>query len=205
MDDCTTARHITTIAVTDPDSGGPVDLSVYKHDNGAVFAVDASYLAHGSPRLVGGDDSDPLIPDPFDDGARGLVRLVDDIVSDRGDGETGPTTERRAPAEPMGASRPGGRDAPTQEEAWGRVYTYPCVPDDWWSFVDAMRSGDRVEMDGGMWNYWLNVLPPVYMNRTIDGRHYSFGIAEGRDRVVDFWREGGRLYCRRSERLNDRA
>ncbi len=203
--DCTTARHIATIAVIDPESGGSVDLSVYKHDNGGLFAIDASYLVYGSPRLVAGDDSDPLIPDPFDDEGRAMVRLADGFVSDPGDGETGPTTGRRAAVEPPVALPAGGREAPTDEEVRGRVYTHPCTPDDWRSFVRAMRSGDPVEMDSGMWEYWLNALPPVYMDRTIDGRHYSFGAAEGREAVVDFWREGGRLYCRRSERINDRA
>lgn len=71
--------------------------------------------------------------------------------------------------------------------------------------MTRMRSGARVEIDAGMWRYWLEALPPVYMNHMIDGRLCSGGLAEGHEAGVDVWRADGRLYCRRSDRMNDRA
>lgn len=38
------AKFVEEITVTDPDSGAPVELSVFKHPNGGMFAVDSSYL-----------------------------------------------------------------------------------------------------------------------------------------------------------------
>jgi len=58
-----TARFITEITVTDPDSKGDVGLSVFKHDQGGgMFAIDSSYLDQCFE-----DDEDPVIPDPFMD------------------------------------------------------------------------------------------------------------------------------------------
>lgn len=38
------AYWITEVTVFDPESGGQVQLSVYKHQNGGMFAVDSSYI-----------------------------------------------------------------------------------------------------------------------------------------------------------------
>ena len=38
------ANWVTEISVVDPDSGGTVELSVYKHENGGMFAIDSSYV-----------------------------------------------------------------------------------------------------------------------------------------------------------------
>lgn len=54
-----TAKFVKTITVTDPDSGSPVDLSVYKHNqSGGMFAIDSSYLDQCFD-----DDNYPVIPD----------------------------------------------------------------------------------------------------------------------------------------------
>jgi hypothetical protein len=65
-----------------------------------------------------------------------------------------------------------------------------------------------------MFDYWLEVLPPVYLHAVvpviIDGVTYnkrcSFGFAEGRETIVDFWRnmddDKGIYFCKRSNRLN---
>ena len=56
----TEAKFVKEITVIDPDSKGDVQLSVFKHENGGMFAVDSSFLDQCFD-----DDVDPLIPDPF--------------------------------------------------------------------------------------------------------------------------------------------
>lgn len=52
------------ITVKDPDSRHGVEMSVFKHENsGAMFAIDSSYLEQCFD-----DDTDPCIPDPFNEG-----------------------------------------------------------------------------------------------------------------------------------------
>ena len=62
------ARFITEIAVIDPDSKGEVELTVFKHDNGGIFAIDSSYL------LQCFDDNDPVILDPFSQDSK--IKLI---------------------------------------------------------------------------------------------------------------------------------
>jgi hypothetical protein len=38
------AKFVKEIKVKDPDSGGTVHLSVYKHENGGIFAIDSSFV-----------------------------------------------------------------------------------------------------------------------------------------------------------------
>jgi hypothetical protein len=54
------AKFVTEIVVTDPDSGGEVQMEIYKHENGGIFAVDSSYLEQCTD-----GDSYPIIPDVF--------------------------------------------------------------------------------------------------------------------------------------------
>jgi hypothetical protein len=94
-----------------------------------------------------------------------------------------------------------------------KVYTYE---NDFKQFVKD-NDGSRVLLiDEEMYYYWLEVLPPVYMDAVqpviIDGVTYnkrcSFGFAEGRETIVDFWRAGKTaegipvFFCKRSNRLN---
>jgi len=55
-----TAKFVTEITVVDPDSKGEVSLSVFKHDNGGMFALDSSYIEQVLP-----EDDECVIPDPF--------------------------------------------------------------------------------------------------------------------------------------------
>jgi len=48
--------------VIDPDTKGEVELSVFKHENGGMFALDSSYIVQVLP-----EEGDCLIPDPFVD------------------------------------------------------------------------------------------------------------------------------------------
>ena len=55
-----TAKFVKEITVQDPDTGGDVEMEVYKHQNGGMFAIDSSFLDQ-----VHDDDTYPVIPDPF--------------------------------------------------------------------------------------------------------------------------------------------
>ena len=54
------AQFVKEITVIDPDTKGEVEISVFKHENGGMFAIDSSYLVQEFE-----DDCDPIIPDPF--------------------------------------------------------------------------------------------------------------------------------------------
>ena len=54
------AYFVTQVTVKDPETGGNVELEVYKHQNGGLFAMDASYLESESD-----DDSNMVMNDPF--------------------------------------------------------------------------------------------------------------------------------------------
>ncbi len=73
-------------------------------------------------------------------------------------------------------------------------------------FLNAMHSGQRFECDEEMWEYWLEVLPPVWMSRTVvlDGQPVktSFGFAEGWDTVCAFWVEKGRYFGQMTTIMN---
>jgi hypothetical protein len=56
-----TAKFVKEITVVDPDSKGEVELSVFKHERGGMFAIDSSFLDQ-----VSDDDDDPVIADPFE-------------------------------------------------------------------------------------------------------------------------------------------
>jgi len=67
-----TAKFVNEITVIDPDSKLPVEMSVFKHENGGMFAMDSSYLEQNFD-----DDGDPVIADPFnndlDEMAEGII------------------------------------------------------------------------------------------------------------------------------------
>lgn len=64
-----TAQFICELLVRDPDTQNEVEVTVFKHQNGGLFAIDSSYLvgdladlATVNPEDV---DSDLVVPDPF--------------------------------------------------------------------------------------------------------------------------------------------
>ncbi len=62
----------------------------------------------------------------------------------------------------------------------------------WVDFIEEMHSGRVFEVDEGMYFYWLEMLPPAWMNETVStpvGERRTFGFAEGAENVVAFWRE----------------
>lgn len=56
-----TAKFVTTIKMKDPDTKGSVELSVYKHEGGGMFAIDSSYIDQDL------DEMEAAIMDPFSD------------------------------------------------------------------------------------------------------------------------------------------
>ena len=54
------AKFVKEVTVTDPDSKGEVAMSVFKHENGGMFALDSSYIVQELD-----EEMDPAIPDPF--------------------------------------------------------------------------------------------------------------------------------------------
>ena len=82
----------------------------------------------------------------------------------------------------------------------------------WAETIAAMHSGERVEISEAVYNYFLEVLPPVYMGRRItlpggDTRRVAFGFAEGAEPITAFWREGSQdagwsFYCQRTKEMN---
>jgi hypothetical protein len=54
------AKWVSKITVIDPDTKGEVELEVYKHPNGGIFAIDSSFLEQCTD-----EDTYPVVPDPF--------------------------------------------------------------------------------------------------------------------------------------------
>lgn len=71
------AKFVTTIKVKDPDQFGSVELSVYKHEGGGMFAIDSSFLDQVART---DEDENLVIPDPLcdvEDDVLGTVTLID--------------------------------------------------------------------------------------------------------------------------------
>lgn len=54
------AKFVKEITVIDPDTKGEVSMSVFKHDNGGMFALDSSFIEQELP-----EEGDCWIPDIF--------------------------------------------------------------------------------------------------------------------------------------------
>jgi hypothetical protein len=67
------------------------------------------------------------------------------------------------------------------------IYTMETISD----FCKARDTGERVEIDEELCEYFLEVLPPVHMGykaTTKDGPVWAmFGFAEGAELVTAFW------------------
>ena len=66
-----TAKFVKEIMVTDPDTKGDVSLSLFKHQNNGMFAIDSSYLDQCTD-----DGNFTIIPDPFGEGRNDEVILA---------------------------------------------------------------------------------------------------------------------------------
>jgi len=54
------AVYLQEVIITDPESGGDVHVSIFKHENGGMFGVDSSYIDQTFDA-----DEDAIIPDVF--------------------------------------------------------------------------------------------------------------------------------------------
>jgi hypothetical protein len=77
-------------------------------------------------------------------------------------------------------------------------------------YLNARDSGETIEITEGTFNYFLEVLPPAYMGRTIrvagKPQRVAFGFAEGYEPITAFWTEKRagteHYYCKRTEEIN---
>lgn len=102
-------------------------------------------------------------------------------------------------------------------ETTQKIYT----TENWQEMIAAMHSGEAIEISEDVFDYFLEVLPPVYMGaRRIVGngagrreRRVSFGFAEGAEPITAFWGEGSnldpsmggdqrRFFCQRTAEMN---
>jgi hypothetical protein len=62
------ATFINEITVVDPETNAPVQVSMFKHENGGIFGIDSSFLEQ-----MFDDEETPTVYDMF--GARTIVKL----------------------------------------------------------------------------------------------------------------------------------
>ena len=65
------AKWISDIAIIDPDTKEVVEVSMFKHDSGGIFGIDASFIEQMC------SDNNPTINDPFNKDLR--VKLNFDV------------------------------------------------------------------------------------------------------------------------------
>jgi hypothetical protein len=78
------------------------------------------------------------------------------------------------------------------------------------AYLNALHTGATIEITEGTFDYFLEVLPPVYMGRTLtiegQSRRVTFGFAEGAEPITAFWTEQQqsevRYFCKRTEEVN---
>jgi hypothetical protein len=69
------------------------------------------------------------------------------------------------------------------------------------------QAGQRLEVDAELFDWFLEVLPPVHMGYTAtvgDGSTVRalFGFAEGLELVTAFWRQDGHYYAQLTTEMN---
>ena len=70
-----TAKYVKDIVIQDPDTGGDVDVTIFKHEGGGLFGIDSSYL----DQVAREDDlGNEYINDPFD-GHQLILEYPDEI------------------------------------------------------------------------------------------------------------------------------
>ena len=67
------AKYVKDIVIQDPDTGGDVDVTIFKHEGGGLFGIDSSYI----DQVAGEDDhGNPVIKDPLADPYSDEIILV---------------------------------------------------------------------------------------------------------------------------------
>lgn len=82
-----------------------------------------------------------------------------------------------------------------------------ATKENWSELIKAMGSGEIFETDVEGFDYFLEVLPPVYMGKVVtlpNGEKVkaAFGFAEGAEEIVAFWKKGGRYFGCRTTQIN---
>ena len=62
------AKYVSDITVIDPDTNGEVEVTIFKHEGGGMFGIDASFI----DQVL--DEDNETIPDPFNAGCD--VKLI---------------------------------------------------------------------------------------------------------------------------------
>jgi hypothetical protein len=57
------AKFVEEITVKDPDTGSLIELEVYKHEGGGMFAIDSSFADQVAEDIL--EDGRTIIVDPF--------------------------------------------------------------------------------------------------------------------------------------------
>ncbi len=85
-----------------------------------------------------------------------------------------------------------------------KILTYE---NDFQEFLAERNAGHVCQIDEEMFYYWLEVLPPAFMQREttlIDGtrKWVAFGFAEGAERITAFWGKGGEFFAQYSQEVS---
>lgn len=88
---------------------------------------------------------------------------------------------------------------------------FPRHQEDWKEYERKLAANEVIEIDWELWDYYLNVLPPHFMNRHVtflpgmEGipLRVDFGFCEGADLITCFWRESGRYFCQKTEKWHN--
>lgn len=66
------AKYVIDITVKDPDTDNDIEITVFKHENGGMFAIDASYIDF----IDEGDNEAVFITDPFVQPKGSMLELI---------------------------------------------------------------------------------------------------------------------------------
>lgn len=72
---------------------------------------------------------------------------------------------------------------------------------DWQAFIQARNQGTLCEIDRAIFDYFLDVIPPLSMGQVVtlpngEPQKTSFVFREGDiDPRTAFWQKGGKFYC----------
>jgi hypothetical protein len=83
------------------------------------------------------------------------------------------------------------------------VYTRETRP----GFFEALGRGDRVQVDQQIFDWFLDILPPVFMGRVVDlidgsSQYALYGFAEGAAIITAFWSSKQRFYAQYTNRMS---
>ena len=74
---------------------------------------------------------------------------------------------------------------------WSRIEHGNCTREQWKALIEALDSGEEIQIHASVWWYFLEVLPPKYMGRG------GFAFAEGDEHPRWFSRDSqGRCFAR---------